>query len=139
MTSATVAFVVPQLPLLIVHCRVALVPAATPVTVVLYNVGAVIVAPPLTTVHNPVPGEGLFPAKVKMLLLQLLWGPPAFAAGAGNLFVKTTLDEELGQVPLLIVHVSVALVPAATPVTVDPGDVGVVMVAVPLATVHKPE
>ena len=40
-------------------------PSVNPVTVVLNWVGFVIVAdPPVSFVHNPVPGEGLFPASV---------------------------------------------------------------------------
>ena len=42
------------------------------------------------------------------------------------------------QAPFVIVHLSVALVPTGTPVTVEVGDEGVVMVAVPVTTVHKP-
>ena len=38
------------------------------------------VAVPLTTLHAPVPTEGLFPARVKLPLLQLLWSGPALAA-----------------------------------------------------------
>lgn len=97
-----------------------------------------IVAVPEVTVHNPAPGDGLFPAKVKTLVLHRLCAVPALAAGADNLFVSTTFAEELAQVPLLTVHLSVALVPAVTPVTVVLYNVGAVIVAVPLTTVHNP-
>ena len=39
---------------------------------------------------------------------------------------------------LLMVHTNVTVVPATKPVTPDVGELGVVMVAVPNATVHKP-
>jgi hypothetical protein len=42
------------------------------------------------------------------------------------------------QAPFVIVHRSVAVVPTGTPVTVEVGDEGVVTVAVPVTTVHKP-
>jgi hypothetical protein len=50
------------------------------VTVVLYNVGSVIAGTlgPLTSVHNPVPGDGLFPARVVDVTLQRFCGDPAF-------------------------------------------------------------
>ena len=54
-----------QVPLLMVHVKVALVPAVIPVTPDVADAGAVIVAVPLVTVHNPVPVLGVFPAKVK--------------------------------------------------------------------------
>lgn len=53
--------------------------------------------------------------------------------------VKTTSSVEAVHGALLMVQRKVALVPAGTPVTVEVRDVGVVMVAVPLITVHKPE
>ena len=46
------------------------------------------------------------------------------------------MEEE--HVPLLIVQVKVALVPAVIPVTPEVAEAGVVIVAVPLVTVHKP-
>ena len=54
-----------QLPLLIVHLNT-YTPGITLVTVVLYNVALVIagVFGPLTSVHNPVAGDGSFPARV---------------------------------------------------------------------------
>ena len=70
LVRVTLAFVLPQLPLVMVHCKVALVPAAIPVTVLLNNVGAVIVATPAVTVHKPVPGAGSFPASVNTPLLH---------------------------------------------------------------------
>ena len=42
------------------------------------------------------------------------------------------------QVPLVTVHLTVAVVPATNPVTVVIGEDAVVIVAVPLISVHKP-
>ena len=56
---------------LMVHRSVALLPAGTPVTPDVGDEGLVILAVPLTTLHNPVPGAGELPARVKLPLLQL--------------------------------------------------------------------
>jgi hypothetical protein len=50
------------------------------VIVVLYKLGLVIAGEfgPLIRVHNPVPGLGLFPARVVDVTLQRFWGDPAF-------------------------------------------------------------
>ncbi|MFN5786086.1 MAG: hypothetical protein ACK457_08940, partial [Flavobacteriia bacterium] len=45
---------------------------------------------------------------------------------------------ETAHVPLVIVHLNVAVVPAGTAVTEVPGELGVVMVAVPETTDHRP-
>ena len=59
-----------QAPLVIVHLSVVVLPAVTPVTVEVGEVGVVIVPGPLTTVHTPVPITGELPASVKSPLLQ---------------------------------------------------------------------
>jgi hypothetical protein len=59
-----------QIPLVIVQRRVAVDPAANPVTVELNSVGVVTVAVPEITVHAPEPVVGLFPARVKLETLQ---------------------------------------------------------------------
>ena len=59
-----------QAPFVIVHLSVALVPTGTPVTAEVLDVGVVIVAVPVTTLHKPVPTVGLLPASVKFPLLQ---------------------------------------------------------------------
>src|SRR5690606_12537803 len=58
------------LPLLIVQRRVTLLPAVNPVTPLLLAVGVVMTAPLAapTIVHNPVPGVGTLPARVKSSL-----------------------------------------------------------------------
>jgi hypothetical protein len=56
----------------------------------------------------------------------------------GLLFVKITSSVAAVQGALVTVHLNVALVPAGTPVTPEVGEDGVVIVAVPLTTVHVP-
>jgi hypothetical protein len=57
-------------PLEIVHRKVTLVPTATPVTVVVGDVGEVIEALPLTIDQAPVPTVGLLAAMVKLDVLH---------------------------------------------------------------------
>ena len=62
-----------------VHVNMALLPAGTPVTPELYAEAVAMVAVPLTRLHSPAPTEGLFPARVKLPLLQFVWSVPALA------------------------------------------------------------
>ena len=52
--------------------------------------------------------------------------------------VMVTSSVEFVQNPLLIVHLNVALAPIVKPVRPLVSDAGVVIVAVPAVTVHKP-
>ena len=63
LVMVTVSFVVGQTPLLIIHSNM-FSPKLRPVTPDVGELGVVTVAPPLITVHVPVPGEGVFPASV---------------------------------------------------------------------------
>lgn len=54
------------------------------------------------------------------------------------LLVRMTSSVKTAHGAFVFVHLKVALVPAGTPVTVDTGDDAVVIVAVPLTTVHEP-
>jgi hypothetical protein len=63
-----------HVPLVIVHRKVALVPAGTPVTVVVGDVESVIVPVPLIKVHDPVPTEGALADKVNIELLHWVIG-----------------------------------------------------------------
>lgn len=101
------------------------------------EVGVVIVAVPLTTLQRPVPVVGELPASVKEPLLHCVCPLPASAVVACASFFNTTSSVE-EHVPLVIVQRSVALVPAGTPVTPEVAEEGVVMVAVPLTTLHVP-
>ena len=125
-----------QLPLVTVHFNTAGVPATTPVTVVVFEDGVVIVAVPLTKVHKPVPGEGSLAAIVNAPLLHCAPYVPGVAAIDALLVSVVLLLAE--QLPLVTVHFNTAGVPATTPVTVVVFDVGVVIVAVPLTNVHSP-
>ena len=60
------------MPLVIVHLKVTVFPAVRPVTVLVLEVGVVIVTPGLTpnTLHAPVPVLGLLPAKVNVVVLH---------------------------------------------------------------------
>jgi hypothetical protein len=59
--------------LVTVHFTVALVPAATPVMVVVGELGDVMVADPLSKVHNPVPTDGALCVIVKEEVLHNVW------------------------------------------------------------------
>jgi hypothetical protein len=75
--------------LLIVQRKVTLPAATKPVTPLEADVGAVIVAVPLTTLHKPVPVTGTFPAKVAEVKPQAkVWSEPA-AATLGTAFTVT--------------------------------------------------
>jgi hypothetical protein len=134
----TSSVLIPQPPLVMVHLSVAEVPGTKPVSPDVGEAGVVIVAMPLTTVHVPVPEAGIFPARVAIAVLHKFWSGPAFAAEAGTAILITTSSVEAAQGALLIVHLNVTEVPSVIPVTVEVGDAGVVMVAGPLTTVHKP-
>jgi hypothetical protein len=58
------------MPLVIVHCKVTLLPEAIPVIVDVGDDGLVMVADPETIDHKPVPVVGAFPARVNVPLLQ---------------------------------------------------------------------
>ena len=73
-----------------VQRRTAVVPAGMPVTVVVGDVGVVMVAVPLIKVHNPVPGAGLFPAIVNDPRLQKVWLGPALAVQSLIIWAETT-------------------------------------------------
>ena len=125
-------------PFVIVQVRVAEPPIKSPVTPDVGEDGVVIVAGPATTAHIPEPTVGVFPAKVVVVTLQRFWSGPALAI-VGSASTTITIESiELGQIPFEIVHVKVAEVPITKPVTPDEGEEGVVTVAVPATTAHKP-
>ena len=63
---------------------------------------------------------------------------PATDVVGNSLLVSTTVDVDAVHDPLLIVQVNVALVPAVIPVTPELYADGLVILAIPLVTVHKP-
>lgn len=115
-------------PLVIVHLRVALVPAGIPVTVVVGDTVFVIVAVPASTVHKPVPGAAELAAIVNVAALQSVSSAPARAAGGATLFVRTS-SSALVHEPFVIVQRKVTELPSLKPVTVLVAEAGVVIVA----------
>ena len=69
--------------MVIVHLSVAVLPEANPVTVLVFDVGVVIVTAPLTTLHKPVPVVAAKPAKVKFPLLHCVMSEPAIVLPLG--------------------------------------------------------
>jgi len=124
-------------PFVIVQATTAEVPAGTPLTFVVNEVGDTIVAVPLTTLHEPMPVKATFPVAVKSPLLHWLVVAPAMAVVPGELFERVIVLVEEGQVPLEIVQRITALFPADT-VTIELGDAAFAMEAIPLTTLHAP-
>ena len=108
-----------QTPLLMVHLNVAVLPMLSPVTPDVAEVLVVTTAVPVIKLHAPVPLVGVFPAKVAVVALHIVWSVPAAAAVgvlASLIITSSVLDV---QAPLLIVHLNVVLPPinnAVTPV-----------------------
>ncbi len=103
-------------PLLIVQRSVALLPAGTPVIVVVGEPVLVIVAIPDCNVHTPAPGPAAFAAIVKVPVLHCSISTPASATGGVALLVSTT-SSKLEHDPFVIVQRSVTLKPGFNPVT----------------------
>ena len=108
----TSSFVDIQLPLLIVHFKVALVPAVKPVTVVIGLVALVIVPLPDCNVHKPVPITAALPPSVAVALLHSSWSAPANATVGTSEIIILTSSLLLPHPPLLIVQRNTAVVPA---------------------------
>jgi hypothetical protein len=87
-----------------------------------------------------VPIVAAFAVIVNVLTLHWsIFAGPALAIVGGASFLSVMSSKVVGQPPpLLTVHLTIANVPAATPVIVVVGDVAFVMVAVPLWTVQIP-
>lgn len=106
------------------------------------SVSAVDVAtdvPPVAVVYHLI----AVPVAIKfetfgLLLSQKVCVADPVGADGTLLLVTTTSSVVLEQVPLEIVHLNVALVPAGTPVTVVFLKLGVVIVPVPLILDHAP-
>src|SRR5262245_21398586 len=124
----------PQVALVMVQRSVALVPAGTPVMVVVADAGVVIEAVPLWSVHTPVPGAAAFAVLVKVATLQFstLGGPASATGGCASLVSVMSVKLGVHSAPLVTVQRTTALVPAGTPVTVVVREEGLVMKAVPL-------
>lgn len=118
-----------------VHLKV-FTPTPNPVTPEVGEAGVVIVAGPAITVHKPVPTVGEFAASVE-LVAQTAWSTPAAEIVGKSVLVIVISSIEDAQTPFEIVQRNV-FAPTLNPVTPDVGEVGVVMVAPPEMTVHKP-
>ena len=124
-----------QVPFEIVQRKV-FTPTLNPVTPDVGEVGAVIVPPPAITVHAPVPTAGVFPASVAVVA-QTVWSIPATEI-VGGVSLKITISSVEGvHKPFEIVQRNV-LDPKLNPVTPDVGELGVVIVALPVITVQTP-
>ena len=117
-------------PFVIVHLKVTLNPAVSPVIVVVGELMLVMVAPLAAPwiVQVPVPGAAAFPARVNVDVLHCSCAVPASAKGGVALFRSTT-SSKLVHDPFVIVHLKVTLFPAVSPVTVLVADDGVVTTA----------
>ena len=111
-------------------------PTLNPVTPDDGDDGVVTVAPPVTTVHVPVPTTGVFPARVAEVK-QTVWSIPAFDT-VGGVSRKMVMSSVEGvHTPLEMVHRKI-FAPKLNPVTPEEGDAGVVTTPVPAMTVHAP-
>jgi hypothetical protein len=100
--------------------------------------GVVIEAVPEITVQFPVPAVGELPAKVAEVVAHKSWSGPASAEEGVSSTIITTSLVELGQNPLLIVHLNVELPPTVNPVTPEVGSETEETVPVPDTTLHTP-
>jgi hypothetical protein len=111
-------------------------PIPNPVIPEVLDVGEVIVPDPLTSVHKPIPTDGIFPASVAVVP-QTVCAGPAIEVVAPPVFVIVTVLVEGGQGGFEIVHIN-TFAPAPKPVTPEPGVVGLVIVPAPLTNVQIP-
>src|SRR5262249_25623780 len=125
-------------PFVIVQRSVALVPAAT-ITDVENEPMSVIEAVPLTTLHSPIPDDGLFAFTVNKSTSHCsTTAGPASATVGGVSLVSVMSACVAPHTPLVTVQRITVLVPTGTPVTVVVRAVVLVMVAVPVCTVQTP-
>ncbi|HEY6190913.1 MAG TPA: hypothetical protein VI215_01155 [Bacteroidota bacterium] len=122
-------------PLVTVQTKV-FVPTDRPVTPEVGSAGVVTLPVPASTVHAPVPTEGVLPARVAVVE-QTVSSGPALAVVGGASLVMTTVSLDAGQLALLTVQTKV-LTPTERAVTPDVGSPGVVTLAPPTITVHAP-
>ena len=134
MTTVSVTGV--HTPLLTDQIKV-LAPMPKLLTVVLGLLGVRMVPEPPSSDQAPVPTVGVTAVRVTELE-QIFWSGPALGALGAVLRVMTTVLLEGAQGPLVMVHCKVAEVPTGIPVTVLVGELGLVMLAVPLTTVQVP-
>ena len=138
MSIVTSSKVAVHVPLLMVHLNTVMLPGVKSVMVVLGELPVVIVQLPVTMLQLPMPTVGVFPAIAVPVTLHRFWSAPASAAvGKASFVIDTSSVLEL-QKPLLMVHLNSVVVPAPKPVMPVVDKVGVVIVHVPLTTLHTP-
>lgn len=126
-----------HVPFDIVHVSM-LAPLPMAVSVDDADVGAPSVPAPDTTVHNPVPIAGVFPARVvEPGATQMFWFGPAVAVVGSGSTVITTSSNTNPQVPLVIVHRK-TLAPTGSPLTAELASAGLARVPPPETIVHTP-
>jgi hypothetical protein len=116
-------------------------PVVRPVMVVVLKEALVMVGVivPDTKLHAPVPTVGALAFIVKVLMLHCsISATPASAVLGTSLLINNTSSVVGVHVPLLIVHLNVAVVPTGTPVTGLVAEDDVVTLAVPPITLQAP-
>ena len=98
--------------------------------------GEVIVAPPDTKLHVPVPTAGLFPFKVAVVAHTVWFAPATDVLGLRSRCTET-VELEFGQLPLPIVHCN-TFIPAPNAVKPVLNKFGEVIVAIPDTKLQVP-
>lgn len=127
-----------QLPFEVVHCRV-LSPALKLLAALVANVGLAMLAEPVSTVHEPVPTDGILAASVVFgdVMQSDCVGPALETSGSASACMD--IVDVLIQPPLISFHSSTCI-PGNIFVTELVSSVGVVIViAVGVSKVHSPE
>jgi len=124
-----------QVPLEIVHWKT-FVPVLSAVIPVVGDVGVIIVPPPDTNVHKPVPTTGVLPVIVAVAKHNVCVLPALARVGVWSLMIAT-VDAEVGHGPLLMVHWK-TLVPVASAVIPLFGKAGDVITPEPDTSVQEP-
>lgn len=99
-----------QIPLEIVHWRLIgpVPPIWVKVALGVVAFGLNVPLPPLTTLHCPVPFDGVFPPRLAVVpFTQIVCGLPTVAVVGGWLIVIVTVADEAVQGELEIVHCTV--------------------------------
>jgi hypothetical protein len=123
-------------PLVTVHWNVEAAPTVNPVTPEEALLGVVATPVPAVVVHAPVPGDGLLPAKVPVVVLHMVCAVPAFEVTGEETVMVTVLLAE--HAPLVTVQRNVVAAPTVKPVTPEVALLAVVATPVPDTVVHAP-